>query len=104
MGLRILAGEGAGAAAIEGELSIYTVADLKAEFAALAAGELEIDLSGVTDIDTAGLQWLLMAKRRAGGGLRFVQHSAPVLALIELARLAGRLGDPLVLPHDSRLP
>ncbi|HRP95051.1 MAG TPA: STAS domain-containing protein [Rhodocyclaceae bacterium] len=91
---------GAMQALLDGELSIYTVAALKGDIEALGPGPIDIDLSGVTDVDTAGLQWMLMAKRLAGRSVRFVHHSAAVLQMLDHANLAGPLGDPLVLPHD----
>ena len=39
---------------------------------------------------------MLMAKRSAGRSVRFVNHSAAVLRLLDLARLGGALGDPLL--------
>ena len=51
---------------IVGELTIYRAAELKDALlaeAALPGGRL--DLGGVTDIDTAGLQLLLLARREA---------------------------------------
>lgn len=85
--------------AIDGELTIYSVAELKAGFAGLApsCAEIEIDLSGVTDIDTAGLQLMLMAKRIEGRNVRFINHSEVVLELLEISNLAGTVGDPLIL-------
>ena len=87
---------------VEGELTIYAAAALKAALldALAAASELEVDLIGVTEADTAGIQLLLAAKRaatEAGVALRLVNHSAEVLGLIELYDLAGRFGDPLIL-------
>lgn len=60
----------------------------------------DVDLSGVTEIDSAGLQLMLMAKREAailGKEVRFVRHSDPVLELIDLCALAGQFGDPLLI-------
>lgn len=89
--------------AIDGEVTIYSVAELKSGFAALApsCSEVEIDLSGVTEIDTAGLQLMLMAKRLAGRKVRFVNHSAVVLQLLDMSNLAGAVGDPLILRADQ---
>ncbi len=89
--------------AIDGELTIYSVAELKAGFADLAPtfSEIEVDLSGVTEMDTTGLQLMLMTKRIEGRYVRFVNHSAAVLQLLEMSNLAGAVGDPLVLPADE---
>lgn len=91
-------GGGLARLAPEGELGIYTVAALReAWLQALATHEaLEIDLGRIDEIDTAGLQLMLMAKRSAGRSVRFVNHSAAVLRLLDLARLGGALGDPLL--------
>ena len=69
---------------IEGEMTIYTAAQLYAElvpFLALAS-PLDIDLSQVTEIDGAGLQLLMLAKRetlRTGVALQLSGHSQAVL-------------------------
>lgn len=89
--------------AIDGEATIYSVAELKAGFAALAPSctKVEIDLAGVTEIDTAGLQLMLMAKRIEGRNVHFVNHSDVVLQLLEISNLAGAVGDPLVIAADQ---
>ncbi|WP_191489167.1 MULTISPECIES: lipid asymmetry maintenance protein MlaB [unclassified Pseudomonas] len=84
---------------IEGEMTIYTAAQLYAElvpFLALAS-PLDIDLSQVTEIDGAGLQLLMLAKRetlRTGVALQLSGHSQAVLEVFELCDLAGTLGHP----------
>lgn len=88
---------------LDGELTIYRAAELKdVLLAAVAANDtLEIDLSGVEEFDTAGVQLLLLAKREAGargGSLRLSGHSAPVLDAFQRLDLAAHFGDPLVLP------
>ncbi|WP_374324751.1 lipid asymmetry maintenance protein MlaB [Azonexus sp.] len=93
------------ALSIVGEFTIFTAQDCKAQLLALIAsipegGSGEVDLSGVTEIDSAGLQLMLMAKREAailGKEMRFVRHSDPVLELIDLCALAGQFGDPLLI-------
>ncbi|MBQ1782726.1 MAG: STAS domain-containing protein [Gammaproteobacteria bacterium] len=83
--------------AIGGELTIYGVADVKERLwqAAARYPQLEVDLSGVDDFDTAGLQLLLMSKRWPATQINYVNHSAAVLRLIELSNVV--LGDPLIL-------
>ncbi|MEW6704453.1 MAG: STAS domain-containing protein [Pseudomonadota bacterium] len=90
----------------EGELTIYHAHALRDTLthALAASGEVEADLAGVTDIDTAGIQVLMAAKRaaeRRGRALRLLSHSPPVVALIELYDLAGWFGDPLVLTPEA---
>lgn len=86
-------------AMIDGEMTIYTVAALKNEIEYALGGRsaLEIDLSAVSQIDSAGLQLMLMAKRLPGKAVSFTAHSPAVLQMLELANLAGAIGDPLLL-------
>jgi anti-sigma B factor antagonist len=87
---------------LDGELSIYRAAELKPVIlqAVESSPLLEIDLSGVTEFDTAGVQLLLLAKRCAherGHELRLVRHSAAVVDVLQLLDLAAHFGDPLVV-------
>jgi len=87
---------------LQGECNIYSAGDLRAALLAAmqVSPELELDLSGVTEVDTAGLQVLMAAKasaRTAGRPFAFVNHSGPVLELIEIYDLASWLGDPLIV-------
>lgn len=86
-------------AALSGELTIYTASEIKQRCAELLTtrSDLEINLSGVTEIDTAGLQLMLLLKRKPGAEVRFIHHSAPVMRLLDLANLAGTLGDPVLI-------
>lgn len=82
---------------LDGELSIYRAAALKETLLApLAAGTLiELDLTEVTDIDSAGLQLLMLAKRAAlagGGDLQLCASSPPVLELLKLLSLSNAFG------------
>lgn len=88
----------------DGELTIYAAAALKTALldglAAAAETELELDLAGITAIDTVGVQLLMATKRAAadaGTPLHLLGHSAAALELFELYDLAGWFGDPLVL-------
>lgn len=91
---------------IEDELTIFTAAEQKPRLLAfLASGdELEIDLANVAEMDTAGLQLLILIKReaaQAGKTLRFVMHSKVVLEILELANLTTAFGDQVVLAHNE---
>lgn len=59
--------------------------------------EVEVDLSGVSEIDTAGLQLMLALKQRCGSRLRMVHHSAAVLRILDLSNASAHLGDPLLI-------
>jgi anti-sigma B factor antagonist len=93
--------------AIDGELTIYRAAELKTTLlAALDAlgedGSLEIDLSKVSELDTAGVQLLLVAKQTArmqNKQLTLVKHSSAVLEVFKLVNLAWLFGE--TLPERS---
>ena len=90
---------------IENEMTIYNAADIKSSlFDALnKCKELELDLSKVSEMDSAGIQLLLLAKREAvnlNKQLRLTNHSDAALELLNLYQLADHFGDPIVLKHD----
>lgn len=93
---------------IEDELTIYTAAEQKAkllEFLHSGGKDLEMDLSRIAEMDTAGLQLLILLKReaeQAGKKLKFVMHSKAVLEILELTNLIGAFGDQVVLAHNER--
>lgn len=77
---------------IEGELTIYTAADTKARLLPLLAqcSTLEIDLSQVSELDSAGVQLLLLAQReceKRNGRLHLHGHSAAVSEALEMCNL-----------------
>ena len=91
---------------IDGELSIYSAAELKAQLLPYLAqpGELEIDLARVSELDGAGLQVLILAKHeaaRVGTTLRLTRHSRAVLEVFDLCNLAAFFGDPLVISSSA---
>ena len=83
-------------AVLSGDLTIYTVTDIRDQLRKTTSDDLEIDLAGVSEIDTAGLQLMLLLKSKPGG-VRFVHHSAAVLRLVDLANLGQTLGDPMLI-------
>jgi anti-anti-sigma factor len=86
--------------ALTGELTVYHAADIRQTLLAALAEHpdgLDIDLSGVTEIDSAGVQLLMAAKQALGGALSLSAHSAPVLEVFELFALGSFFGDPLVM-------
>lgn len=88
---------------IEGEMTIYRAAELKQTLLASLdhAEELEIDLSAVTELDSAGVQILILVKKQALARqrkLRLIAHSPAVLDVFELLNLTAYFGDPLVIP------
>jgi anti-sigma B factor antagonist len=90
---------------IEGEMTIYNALELKDQLLAPLdqCAHMEIDLAGVSEIDSAGLQLLVMAKNEArarGKTLRISGHSPAVLDVLDICNLEGFFGDP-VLIHAS---
>lgn len=88
--------------ALEGEMTIYAAQGLKdALLAPLAQCEhAELDLSGVAEIDSAGLQLLIMAKAEAkalGKALVITGHSPALLDILELCGLEGFFGDKVLI-------
>ena len=83
---------------IEGELTIYRAAELcdvlKASLAATPEhGTLALDLRGVTEMDSAGAQLLLAAKKSAlatGRALRVAGSSGAVDEVLAILRLASQ--------------
>ena len=93
--------------AVESDLTIYTAEAMKQRLCAAieAAADLELDLSQVGEMDSAGFQLLVMAKREAqrlAHTLRIVAHSPAVREVIEFYNMAAFFGDPVFIPATGR--
>ncbi len=90
---------------VSGEMTIYTAAELKAELLPwLDKPQLEMDLSEVSEMDSAGLQLLILAKReaqQAGHSLQLSGHSRAVLEVFDLCNMAAYFGDPIVISQNA---
>ena len=87
---------------IEGEFNIFTAVTVQQRLldAIVAGPEVEVDLSQVNEIDSAGIQLMIAAKREAvarNKPLRFIGHSPAVFDIIELYDLSGHFGDPVLI-------
>lgn len=87
---------------LDGEMTIYRAADLKVTIleALRKTRVLEIDLSAVTELDTAGLQVLMLAKQTAAAEqrtLRLMQHSPAVVEIFEMLDLVAFFGDAVLI-------
>jgi len=85
------------------DLSIYHANEHKQLLldALSSTDHLELDLSQVSEIDSAGLQLLILLKKeaqRAGKRISIVAHSQSVRSVIDFCNLAAELGDPLLIP------
>ena len=91
--------------AIEGEMTIYAADELKSELVPhLAEPRIEIDLSGVSEMDSSGLQLLILAKREAlqhGRILNLTGHSKAVLDVLDICNMAAYFGDPLIISSHA---
>lgn len=88
--------DGRHTAKIAGEATIYNAAELKARLVStlIDSKEMKLDLTEVIEIDTAGLQILLMLQREAketGRALQVGGISAPVREMLRLYGLEGTL-------------
>jgi anti-anti-sigma factor len=87
---------------LDGAMTIYNATEIKNQLLSglNAAPILELDLSHVSEMDTAGFQLLVMAKResqRINHSLRIVGHSPAVQEVIEFFNMGAFFGDPLVI-------
>lgn len=92
---------------IADDMNIYHVGEQKQQLIdALAQHKaLELDLSQVEQIDTAGLQLLILVKREAlrlGKEIRITAHSQAVREIIDFCHLAVYFGDPVVITAGER--
>lgn len=88
--------------AVEGEMTISRALELKEALlpACIDGADLEIDLSGVTEIDASGLQLMMALKLESivrNMQLSFTGHSAAVQEALELSDLAGFFGGPMLI-------
>ncbi|WP_028995923.1 STAS domain-containing protein [Azonexus hydrophilus] len=84
------------------DMTIYNALDQKNQLVAAldAADGLELDLSQVAEIDSAGLQLLILAKREAARldkQMSIVAHSPVVRQTLDFCNLAAFFGDPVVI-------
>lgn len=92
---------------LETDLTIYNAIDARHRLldAVRTTKSLELDLSKVGEMDTAGFQLLVMAKREAqrlDRNLSIVAHSPAVREIIEFYNMAAFFGDPVVIPAAER--
>ena len=108
MSVRIEKNDDLNTLSIGGEMTIYTAAKYKSQLLDQLeqCQELELNLSEIDEMDTAGLQLLLVLKREAEAGgrqLRLINHSRAVYEILELLNMQGHFGDPVVIPAEWRM-
>lgn len=87
---------------ISEDLTIYHAMDQKLQLldALNNTQNLELDLAQVSEIDSAGLQLLILAKREAARqqkDLSIVAHSQAVRQTLDFCNLAAFFGDPVII-------
>jgi anti-sigma B factor antagonist len=92
---------------IKQDMNVYSAVEHKKMLLKALDGcqELDIDLSHVSEIDSAGFQILLLTKRealKASKTVRLTGHSKAVTELIDLYNMASYFGDPMVIPAEER--
>lgn len=84
---------------LSGPLTIYEVSDLHHQFkeSCQDGDSVRLDLAGITELDTAGLQLLMALRQHLGSRLVLLQHSKPVIDMLDLYQLVPFFGDVIVL-------
>ena len=85
---------------VRGDLTIYEASDTQQSLLALLAqdpGPWALDLGGLEEIDSAGLQVLLSLQKTLAQGAHVIELAEPARALVQLLRLeslypAGAIG------------
>ena len=92
---------------LRGDLNIYNTPNFVNEISALfkSYNKIALDAGQVAEIDTAGLQTMIAAKKEAilnNKLFKIVNHSPAVIRLIDLLGLVGFFGDKIKIPTDDR--
>jgi anti-anti-sigma factor len=92
---------------LSGDVTIFEISEMwqKLDPVLRETDEIDIDLGGVSDIDTAGLQLLMVAKKaeqESAKSVHLLNHSEAVIDALEVFDLAGYFGDPLVLESADK--
>lgn len=92
---------------VMGDLNIYSspkfIEELHNAFNGFS--KIALDLAGVAELDTAGLQTLVAAKKesaKTNKALKIVNHSSVVIRFIDLLGLVGFFGDKIKIPAEER--
>lgn len=98
MGVTTKLADGVCVFSLDGAMNIHTAAEIKNELLDCMTGcrELHLDLSQVREIDTAGVQLMLLARfeaTRQNRSVHFIGHSEAVREVIQLFNLAASIGD-----------
>lgn len=92
---------------VSGELTVFTVHALRPQLlsALNTSGYLQVDLRDVSEVDGAGIQLLMAAKREAAqrnAAFHLIAPPPNVMATLELTDLIKELGDHVVHEPESK--
>ena len=101
--------EGEAALRLEGALTIYSATEARDRLCAALdeSAALQLNLSAIEELDTAGVQllvWIKQEARRRGKTLVLFAHSPAVGEVFDLLKVASLFGDAMLLPPSPRLP
>jgi anti-sigma B factor antagonist len=87
---------------LQGELTIYAMTEARAQLSAALDQypSLVLNLAGIVELDTAGVQllaWLKQEASRRGRVLSFTAHSPAVVETMDLLKVAAMFGDPILI-------
>ena len=91
---------------ISGELTIYSVTAARDQLCAALDQQpaLQLNLAGVEELDTAGVQllvWLKQEARRRGKPLTLFAHNPAVVEVFDLLQVAALFGDPILIAPSA---
>ena len=109
MAIKVTSNDGNYTALIEDDMTIYEAVEQKAELLKTLkklkkSEQMEVDLSNVNEMDTAGIQILLLLKRTAEKEnkiMLLVAHSPASLDVIDRYNLATYFGDPVIISSNN---
>lgn len=83
-------------------MTIYEAMEIQALFSTTLAkyDQIEVDLSDVSEIDSAGLQLMVALKNDASKQkkiMAFTAHSREVISFLDLFNMTQFFGDPVIL-------
>lgn len=92
---------------LKGDLNIYSSPAFVEELSSLfgSYNKIALDLADVAELDTAGLQALVAAKKesvKTNKVLKILNHSRVVIKLFDLLGLVGFFGDKIKIPNEDR--
>ena len=109
MTIKVTSNDGNYTALIEDDMTIYEAVEQKKELLKTLkklkkSEQMEVDLSNVNEMDTAGIQVLLLLKRTAEKEnkiMLLVAHSPASLDVIDRYNLATYFGDPVIISSNN---